>query len=68
MRKTMLLLTVLAFAIAGADPAVAQDPCEPDCMENAAAGGALLAATVPATLAFAALLVRPTTSEERGRT
>lgn len=50
----MLALTVVALAVAGADSAMAQDPCQPDCeaveMDNP---GMPLAA--PLLVAFAAL-------------
>ncbi|PSG97615.1 hypothetical protein BRD56_04535 [Thermoplasmatales archaeon SW_10_69_26] len=62
MRTTLLALTVLALATVGADPALAQDPCEPSCdvdtSETPAASGPTLAPALLAMTALAVVLLR----------
>lgn len=70
MRKTLLVLAVVAFAIVGADPAAAQHPCEPSCLEVSSGVGAAVdvAALAPAFLAVTAFLLAPRSTREGGGT
>lgn len=66
MRKMLLVMTVFALAVVGADPAAAQDPCQPSCETLADDRPAGAAAAAPLFLAMAALW-RPTRSSPDDR-
>jgi hypothetical protein len=69
MRTTLIVLTVVALAMVGADPAMAQDPCEPSCeldtTETSTASGATIAPAFLAMTALAAVLLRAPSSRRR---
>lgn len=60
MRRTLLLLVVVGLAVVGADPAAAQDPCEPSCDDVEIDANAVSTASVaPVIATMAALIAAP---------
>lgn len=60
MKRTIIALVVLVLAVAGANSATAQDPCQPSCdVDTSDWDVPGVAGTAPAFLAMTVLLVAP---------